>query len=755
MASVTSRASDRSSPYDFDLDSAGDTDESWQYVDYSSGASASGSVGFLSSPASGSLSGYAIVGHAHLTPPPPPVDMDQAMFLPAATLFPGSQNDQYPMTSLGDPNEVAAATATATATAFGIPPFMASLPPDFFAPADQGPMAQTENFASQPFFQPDPGAAMASWNAHSPTAAASTHMVPFEEVVPSPANMHSSTTTTTNTPSSSSALSSSSPKSPPIKAEQSFPPPPPSSSLSSSSSSSSLRTKSLLALRRCKEGKVEKKKAESTADKFVIVTPNTISAHAGRPNPFECFEAMHATHRGRKGPLAHETKENALQVRRLGACFCCHSRKVRCDKERPCRHCERLMLYVPQVVCWQFQDFIPVLFPDLIRAHFRKPEMARFLRDSVGGFRVAGAERACEVELFSGSRFSAVLSVRANFFTATTCDVLQHWHMIPDRGRANLQSNGSAPIGIELGTSAQRDDLRKRVKAYIQDVISEPFYAEQVTESLRSTQLPMRILKIVQTYAKQSDSTMVKRALSIYAMHYIMTRHLCITRKSLLAIQSTGLVPQNSPWVTPRVLARQVKALVDELIMREMQLLFELFSKSLKPKHRRDWAPCTAAFLVLCLFIEAVETTADNFVVAQNEIDRRNTSPPKYKQGYVLDICKELENLPFKQFAYQFHNIYQTHAKDANVKSFNPLFDDSFEEQHELDGPAVEMVKGLRELFHGEAWRDLQFLSDDDVIVSRGESKQPIDSSVIYTGRLVAKFLLSFTNENATFGGQI
>lgn len=92
MASVTSHTSPHPSPYDFE----NTDDESWQYVDYSSGASAPGSVGFLPSPASGSLNGYAIVGHAHaahLTPPQASVsplslvDMDQTMFLPAGTSF--------------------------------------------------------------------------------------------------------------------------------------------------------------------------------------------------------------------------------------------------------------------------------------------------------------------------------------------------------------------------------------------------------------------------------------------------------------------------------------------------------------------------------------------------------------------------------------------------------------------------------------------------------------------------------------------
>lgn len=58
MASVSSRGPTPHSPYDFE--SGAETDESWQYLDYSYAPS---SVGFLPSPASGSLNGYAVVGN--------------------------------------------------------------------------------------------------------------------------------------------------------------------------------------------------------------------------------------------------------------------------------------------------------------------------------------------------------------------------------------------------------------------------------------------------------------------------------------------------------------------------------------------------------------------------------------------------------------------------------------------------------------------------------------------------------------------
>ncbi|KAK4060752.1 uncharacterized protein Triagg1_10655 [Trichoderma aggressivum f. europaeum] len=753
MASVTSQNASPhagSSPYDFD--SNGDTDESWQYIDYSSSASVSGSIGFLPSPASGSLNGFAIVGHVS-TPsqgglsPGSMVDMDPTVFLPASTTY--QQETEFvtaDMFSSGAERPPSSADASFSqgdaafltpqqylfmpsgSTTFqpqelnDLAPFMNDFPVDSFSVMNQTSPA-SQSLPQQNVLQSLPSdASVSTWNQTSPSLSATENKFVFEEMISSPSQL--------------STASSSSPKSPAIKSEASS-------------------SKSGKSIRKVIGGKVEKNKSDASGSKFVIVTPTTISARAGKPNPFECFEAMRTTQKGRKGPLANETKESALQVRRVGACFCCHSRKVKCDKERPCKHCKKLMLQVPQVVCWQFQDFLPVLFPEFIRGHFKKDVMASFITENVEGFTVSGAEQFCNVELSSGPRFATTLKLQAKFFTAKTCDVLQHWHLSNGEDHVDLQSQGSAPIGIEVNKGPQKDEMKKLTKGYIQALVNEPLLADQLTDSFRSTRLPNKILSIVQNFAKKSDSTMVKRALSIYTMHYVMTRHLCLTRQSILSLQPTGLVPQNTPWVTPRVLARQIKSLIDELILRDMQHLFELFSKSLKPKLRREWAPCLASFLVLCLFMEAVETAADNFVVSQNEIDLRNKYSPKYKRSLALDTCKELENMPFKQFAYQFHHLYQTHTKDANTRSLNPLFDNSFVEQGELDPAAVEMVQALRELFHGEDWQDMQFLADDELLLHREEHPYPMDTSFLYTGRLVAKFLLSFTNESVIFASKI
>jgi len=437
--------------------------------------------------------------------------------------------------------------------------------------------------------------------------------------------------------------------------------------------------------------------AGSGLSTFLIVTPDSVNAHADKSNPFDCHDIARSSQRGRKGPLANETKQSALKVRRLGACFHCHARKVKCGEERPCRNCTKLKMQVPHAMCWQFDDFDVVLFPEFIRGHFAKEEMSRFISDNISSFTVNGAEKACTVELSSGRGFRATMSIKAKFFTAKTQEVLQQWHLNHVRGIADLQAQSAAPIGLDPEGSSHRDELRKKTDKYVQAIVAEPAFAELVTDA-RHTRLPRTILRIVQDYAQRTDNTMVKRALSIYAMHYVMTYQLCLTHQTVANLAATNLVPQGVPFVTPRVLNRQVKAVMDDMMRQEMTRLFKAFGSTLKPKERKGWAPCLAAFLVLCLFMESVETAADTFVISENKISVQEQSPPKWKRSFALGKNAEIENMPFKQVAFQFHQLYQTHSRDASARSFNPLFDDACLEPGELDRDAAAMVMQLRRL---------------------------------------------------------
>ena len=180
--------------------------------------------------------------------------------------------------------------------------------------------------------------------------------------------------------------------------------------------------------------------------------------------------------------------------------------------------------------------------------------------------------------------------------------------------------------------------------------------------------------------------------MSICVMHYVMTRQLTIW-----SLQCKGVAETNY-WSTARFLNRQVKAIIDELLQKEMTKVFEDFSRSLKSKSRKEWAPCLAAFLVACFFMEAIEYAADSFVTSENDVCTKENRPFTFERKFALDINRERENMPFKQFAFQFHQVFLTHTKDASAKSFNPLVDYALLESEDLDPAAADMARMLRNL---------------------------------------------------------
>ncbi|KAH9903639.1 hypothetical protein F4778DRAFT_734919 [Xylariomycetidae sp. FL2044] len=765
MASIASASP--SSRHSFPCAESADDSDSWQYVE-----SNPPSVGFIHSPTSSSMNSWGVVGypqhlqaspasmpdqhldhehhqHVHLPPVPYPDHTNPSMMTstgPADATMMTSFDDQSFMDHpfIFTPEQLANAVDIAPYYA----PFQGSMP-DM-----QG--LDAFDMTSQPIDLGIPeqyrtGGNVSPW---APTNLKSDEMP--QTVMVDESHSFISTTPPQASPSHDSRHSS--PQSPAVKVELS---------------------KSASPIRKVRgNSKVEKKKSSSSpsaapadpSSKFVIMTPNLINQQAGKPNPFECFEALRTTQRGRKGPLANDIKESALHVRRRGACFCCRSRKVKCDEERPCSKCKKLSAQVPQIMCWQFGDFLPILFPDFIRGHFKKEQMASFLSDHVERFGISGGGGGadmtmtttsgamqggcCTVELFSGQRFASTLTVPASFFVPKTAEILQHWHMNVGVNQMDLQAQGAAPIGIDPAVPSQREELRRRAKEYIQNLTQEPQYAEQVTDAMRSTQIPRKVLGIVQRYAQLSNSPIVKRALSIYVTHYVLTRQLCLTADTIARLQPTHLVPHNDvPFLTARVLNRQVKAALDELLLKDVQALFDGFSRSLKPKSRAGWAPCLAAFLVLCLFMEAIETAADVFVVSQNEIAYRNRArqPGAFRRRDLV-VARDIENMPFKQLAYQFHQVYQTHARDAAVRAFNPLVDDDL--LAELDRPTLDMVLELRGLLEGDGWHELDFLVADPILTSQEAHPYPRDVSLDYTGHLLARFLLSFQDEKYLFDGQ-
>jgi hypothetical protein len=455
---------------------------------------------------------------------------------------------------------------------------------------------------------------------------------------------------------------------------------------------------------RVKKTKKDKLLASSSSStntslgQFHVVTLDSIHAHANSTNPFECFEpAKQASTKGRKGPLADDSRIAAKRIRQFGACFCCRARKVKCDLGRPCGACKRMMVQVPQLMCWKFDDFLTYLFPTFIRDHLHKVQIAKFISENVVDFAPNGIEQRCEVELFGGSLFSSTIRVPGRFFTPREgAEITQHWHLhVLPNSTVERQARYAPPIGLDIESSQQREELRTILKTYLSSLRAEPGFATQLTADYeKHSRLPSQILSMVHGYYRRSPHPIIEKALNIYALQYTMTHHLCLTSRSISSLNFPHLHAQNNGFITLRLLNRQLKSLVDELLQDEMTLLFELLTKTLKPKARDEYVPCLAAFLVLCLFMESLQAGTDTFVSSSNDVWMQDRTGKMYDWRLARDANMNVVARPFAQFALMFHQIYATYSKEAAVKGFNPLMDDGCLE--ELKGSDRELMLGLR-----------------------------------------------------------
>ncbi|KAK7737769.1 hypothetical protein SLS53_006389 [Cytospora paraplurivora] len=429
----------------------------------------------------------------------------------------------------------------------------------------------------------------------------------------------------------------------------------------------------------------------------------------GKGNADAMSELSRQAQKGRKGALSEDTRASAQAVRDKGACISCHRRKVKCDEQRPCRNCEKDGNRLPQTVCCRVDDFVCVLLPRSIHEHLEKGQMNKFVSDNVESFTLNGIEQHCTVTLSLGPILASTLVVKASFFTTrpSTSDVLQHCSQVLSKtnaGNVEFEMMNAAPIGLDMDIATWKS-LRKAVGDYVDSIVQEPEYAFQLTDWVRKTSLPREMLQIMHQYCQQSNSPIVKEALSIYTMQYIITRHLTLTPQSIDALLPINPVRAKGPYMTTRLLTRQIKAVTDELIRAKVTALLKEFSRRLKKAPaggREEWAPCFASFTVLCMIMESMEVAADVLALAEQESEIRESRPAKFKRVHALEINKSIENMPFRQIAFQFHEAYRTISKDASAKSFNPLGGNNLDEPADLDSAARNMVLSLKNMMHAK-----------------------------------------------------
>lgn len=131
---------------------------------------------------------------------------------------------------------------------------------------------------------------------------------------------------------------------------------------------------------------------------------------------------------------------------------------------------------------------------EFMHAHLRKSKIEDLVSDHTAGF----LDTIITVEVSAGEVFRP-MRLNTNTFTPSTTELLQQNYLLPVESHQTSQQvqMRSVPIGIMCLSPSE---IKRKCKNYIEEMISNPQYADQATAGDMS-QLPKQILKIVCAYA--------------------------------------------------------------------------------------------------------------------------------------------------------------------------------------------------------------------------------------------------------------
>ena len=368
-----------------------------------------------------------------------------------------------------------------------------------------------------------------------------------------------------------------------------------------------------------------------------------------------------------------------------------------------------------------------------------------------------------DVYVTSGSVFTP-MKVEVHFFTPKgwESELLKHHHLTTEseEQKSQIILRYSAPVGLmSLSTSEQK----KALKQHIEDMLENPYYVAQTTAGDISD-VPAQILDVAVKYYKATDSSLVRNALTLHAIHYYMSRLLTFTPPCAAAVYAScqNLSVPQEPYLSSRLLNRQLKFVMHRIHQDLTRAVLSDLEKSMRSRTKDTWGASFCAILVLCLCMEGLQTAADMFVVCDL---KKEGAASGLRREHSLQACEAVENWPFQRLVGLFHEIYRSSRTASRDGGFNPLRTLVEGKGTEVDDVATQdMVREIGSLVYSE--RKLIFrvgdgghiangyadeilgeLSQRDTILGRGRDADELDPQNIKinnTGRLAAKFLMSF-----------
>lgn len=357
-------------------------------------------------------------------------------------------------------------------------------------------------------------------------------------------------------------------------------------------------------------------------------------------------EEHHGTGGRRKGKLEKEVKEKAARVRKVKACWNCWLLKVPCSEGETCerclKYCTKKSPSADQLCSRSgFIDFEPTFFPDFLHSHLHKKEIESLINEHSSGF----IGSAFEVKVSTGSVFKP-MRLHIHFFKPRhgwESELLKQHHLTveTEEKKSQFLCRYSAPVGL---MALSISDVKKTLREHVEQMVAHPQYPAQ-TAAGDSTNLPLLILEIIQQYCSSTDSSLVRSALMLHAIHYFMGSLVTFTPDSAEKVyaKSPNYNVPPEPFLSSRLLNRQLKCVMHRLHIELTREVLEGLEKSLRSRTRDAWGPSFAAILVLSLCIEGLQTAVDTFVVC-DLIKEEQAS--KLRREMSAEACREVEEYP-------------------------------------------------------------------------------------------------------------
>jgi hypothetical protein len=195
----------------------------------------------------------------------------------------------------------------------------------------------------------------------------------------------------------------------------------------------------------------------------------------------------------------------------------------------------------------------------------------------------------------------------------------------------------------------------------------------------------------------------------LYAGYRFMNTGVRFTHASFSTVKESVKKPpaQNiTSRLICRLLNRQLKYAVNDIMKRETSNLLEDLQKELYRKSKSAWATTFCVLLILCICIEEVQTAMEGLVLHSRE----NPSSVKPDGEEAILVCRRLDDFPFAHMCELFHMVFKSHKisdtsagkrrKKSDTAGFNPLRGEMVK-RNESEGfgkEAVELVSEIRSI---------------------------------------------------------